>query len=670
MGVGAVIGALVGLGATGALAGAGIFTVFGVGISTLWMVGASLGSLFDRPSLGGTSSNYSLDPVRNSMSQLLPVPVVYGRCRVAGNQVYQQFEDNTRLTVFMHVVLSEGPITSVGYGDVYVNDTPTVDLSEVTKYVYKGDPDQAATPFDPEGLSYPYTAMVSLKISASEKVQGTPTVTTVLTGRDIDYPGKGSAGSFLPMVLTASDGFTHSGALGYSDAAVTIWAMGYEGRYREVLIGDNDNGPIYRDYPCYLSRPTLTLFSLNYTDLSKGVVLLIPMVFEFEEYDGSYDPGFSHVFKVEVYPDDAQAEHHDFTGLSVGGENSMSQNFIRQLDNGMAIHWEKRKTRDESDERTYYSGVLQVKIPMDLLPASGRAKVVFIKESETYAPTPLFSGDGRELSEDRIFCGLLDYTDVALDSPWTGFVSPGGLNSPVWAVYDILTNRRYGAGIPTDFIDGDSFAVAAARCEQDEIQLNLVLDQQKSVLDHLKDMLGVCRGYLLLRDKIRFGMDAPVDSYTRIITADDIIEGSFEYWTTSLDQVPNQVTVEYVDGDEDGEGTWEQVSCTIEDWEDMDSRGIYEKRFSMLGITRASQAKTMANYLFESFRRCRIYCSFLLDLAGSDVEVGDVVAVTFDLPGWTEKFMRVVSVTDEPAGFISVTCLEYDEVVFETADDI
>ena len=111
MGVGALVGALLGLGASAA----GI-TAFGYTLGTMWILGASLGALFDAASfqIDIATPNYSLDPVNNTLSGSVPVPVAYGRNRIAGNFFYQQFYNSDKKIMYLHCALSEGPIVTGG----------------------------------------------------------------------------------------------------------------------------------------------------------------------------------------------------------------------------------------------------------------------------------------------------------------------------------------------------------------------------------------------------------------------------------------------------------------------------------------------------------------------------------------------------------------------------
>lgn len=650
MGVGALIGAFV-FGGAAMIAG-GTLSIFGMSLG-LWqavMMGASLGSLFDTPSFNAQSPNYTLNPVSNTTSQIVPVPVVYGRVRMAGNIFYQQFYDDSKDILYQHIGLSEGPIKSVNTNDVMINDFTTAELSTVTKEVFLGTLDQPASANDPEGCTYPLLAYVALKMEASEKLRGTPTVTVVLNGRDIDYPGKGAVAVYLNAESEASSGTFKNEAMmpedsGYKGGSLTVDGLLHYYWAGWVKVGDQSEWRVY-DYQYH----DMGILAAAYSDVSKDQIICVPFVF------AKVSAG-SHTETVSIFPDSGAATHFDFD-LVTGDSGDTGAEFTKSLENGTRLHWEIRKTYDAGSQGIYYSGVLYFFVPSELLPASGRAKITFALK------TPY-------LNLNRVVAGLLPYSDILTDAPWAGFEDTGAYNSPAWCAYDYMTNARYGAGIPEAFFDKDSFAAVADRCAEEGITLNLAVDAQRPTLDNLKDILAPARAFVVARDKIRLKMDAPVESYGKLITADDILEGSFSYWSSNQDQIPNRVTVEYIDGDgEEDEGTWERTSYSLEDWEDIQARGIFERRVSMLGITNRAQAKAMCNYLYEQAKRCNWYCSFVTTLKNAEVEVGDVIAITFDLPGWVEKWMRVIGVEDDSEGRISITCLEYDPEIYDTSDDL
>ena len=72
----------------------------------------------------------------------------------------------------------------------------------------------------------------------------------------------------------------------------------------------------------------------------------------------------------------------------------------------------------------------------------------------------------------------------------------------------------------------------------------------------------------------------------------------------------------------------------------------------------------MGAFLLDCSNAVTKFCSFGLTLSCADVELGDVIALTHDLPGWEDKWMRVISIDDGENDAITVTCSEYVAEVY------
>ncbi len=244
---------------------------------------------------------------------------------------------------------------------------------------------------------------------------------------------------------------------------------------------------------------------------------------------------------------------------------------------------------------------------------------------------------------------------------WT----PTGLrwtSNPAWIIRDFLTNKRYGFGIPVDLIDDVAFAEAAAYCDGvplgsvgPRFTLNGVIDTKKKGVDHLKEMLSCFRGFIIAREKVALRVEAPVLNYDRKIGFDEIVTGTFSWWESGNDEILNRVIIQWTDP----ENAWEQTTTIFENTADIIKRGIIDKTFSLNWITSADQASRMGAFLLDCSNAVTNFCSFGLTLSCADVEVGDVIALTNDLPGWEDKWMRVISIDDGENDSITVTCSEY-----------
>lgn len=103
--------------------------------------------------------------------------------------------------------------------------------------------------------------------------------------------------------------------------------------------------------------------------------------------------------------------------------------------------------------------------------------------------------------------------------------------TPIWALYDFLTNIRYGCGIPSNMVDGDCDTVGTTFYTEHQYCLeritdyngvydyrflyDRVFDQRMKAYDIIADMLQTCRGFLyydngLLKVKIQKNNETPV----------------------------------------------------------------------------------------------------------------------------------------------------------------
>jgi hypothetical protein len=190
--------------------------------------------------------------------------------------------------------------------------------------------------------------------------------------------------------------------------------------------------------------------------------------------------------------------------------------------------------------------------------------------------------------------------------------------------------------------------------------LNYVVDSQQPLIDHVKDMLSVCRGFFVCRDTIKVYIDQPVVSAYKAITMDNIVKGSFSWWQLADEDKANRIVVAWTDPDD----SYETSNIVVQDEDSITAYGVREKTFQLQGITSAAQAARMAQYLLNQFLLGINQCSFNLGVKDSDVEVNDVIALSHDLPGWDEKLFRVINVSDSENDTAQVICCEYQATVY------
>lgn len=615
MGIGALAGALLGLGAS-AILPAGM-TILGFSTGMLWLVGASIGSLFDAPKLNlGSSPSNSFGPLQNTETQLTPVPVVYGRRRVGGNIFFHRFLNEERTQMDMFVSMSEGPIS--GISSIMASDQDTEDLSSSSFTSHLGTFPQSADALCPsgKGLGYPGTAYVACHLEASSKLKGTPVISAIVEGRTVWTPPGASTSlggdlkaEFFKVVQSADTGRVDGGATG-------TWSRSRGDKFFEADVEDID-------------------FADEALDLEEG----------------------KYYAKFTGYLQPASSGNYQFRLTSTTGVK--------------ALYIDGEQVTEETDVPLVADQVYSIRVEFcvgdNVL--SGTHKSLVGGEDPYYYWYADYYTDGTEM---KLYWTPPGSAEEVIPST----VLHGGLSAysrnPVWQILDFLRNKRYGLGLSDEYFDIDfedpddssSWETAADYCDETvngaaRFQMDIVLDQERSFIDHLQEMLASFRGYLICRDVITIHIEKYETSYQKILDTDNIIEGSFGFFAKPQDEIPNRIEVEWVDpSTEDEGGHWDRVVAIAQNDERILNEGPKIAKFPLLGITRLSQAQDMADYLLGQAENALLYMTFSLGLQDSDIEVGEVVKVDHPMLD-TAKWARVLKIEDAQEDRINVLALEY-----------
>ncbi len=352
---------------------------------------------------------------------------------------------------------------------------------------------------------------------------------------------------------------------------------------------------------------------------------------------------------MQTFYDDSMQKMDMFVGVSEGPVQSIKSVYANDLvlidENGDVVH-----ELVDSSINLHLGAPDQVADSRD---PGGNAY-----PNTAYIALTLKAQDG--LSGNPVISSIVEGRKV-----WT----PAGTvftRNPAWIVYDFLTNTRYGVGIPTEYIDLDSFTAAATYCDhpidgEPRFTLDYIIDTQRPAVDHLQAMLGCFRGYFLARDKIELHVEQAGSVY-KALGPDNFVKGTFSWWQKSGDDSPNRIVIEWIDPN----NHYEQSSAPFEIQEDIIARGVFEKTFSLLGVTRKEQVGRLGKYLLETARRVQNFCSFQVSLQDADIEAGEIISITYpDFTGWSAKPFRVLAVQDEgQTGTVTLTCAEYDAAVY------
>lgn len=144
----------------------------------------------NKPDFGSMSPTYSQGLKQTQTNQDLPIPLLYGTCKLAGNRIWQ---DDESLTIVKRIVaFAEGEISE--FSDIRLNDIPINEISGITVNRYYGTRDQ-----DVDSIvggssqeeraekvgSLRDVAYLAISVPRSQKIDMNYNLTAVLKGRKV-----------------------------------------------------------------------------------------------------------------------------------------------------------------------------------------------------------------------------------------------------------------------------------------------------------------------------------------------------------------------------------------------------------------------------------------------------------------------------------------------------
>lgn len=242
--------------------------------------------------------------------------------------------------------------------------------------------------------------------------------------------------------------------------------------------------------------------------------------------------------------------------------------------------------------------------------------------------------------------------------------------NPALAVRDYLTNSRYGRGVPTAAIDDTTFGAEASYYEQEvstpdgyqaRYALAGVVNVDDAMIGTLTALLTSCRGVLVFSGgKFKLITDRPKDA-TFAFTADNIV-GEWSIRPAGKREKMNRIRARFFNPARDWQPDFAIQESTTFRTQD---NGIILEQDVDLPFTRDLYRAQQIAQIELKQSRVGIVCQFTATIAATEVEVGDVVTITHDTPGWTGKLFRVVGIELRQDDEIAITAREYDAGVYD-----
>ena len=182
-------------------------------------------------------------------------------------------------------------------------------------------------------------------------------------------------------------------------------------------------------------------------------------------------------------------------------------------------------------------------------------------------------------------------------------------DNPAWCFYDLLTNKRYGAGNQISETDVDKWSLYQIGKYCDELvsdgfggveprfSCNLYLQTQEDALKVLADMASIFRGMFYYANGFIFSInDMPEETPVYSFTNSNVINGNFNYESTSLKDRNSAVYVRYVDKN----NFYKPAVEYVENIEAIRKFGFKETELTAFGCTSRGQAQRLGRWLLAS----------------------------------------------------------------------
>lgn len=247
-------------------------------------------------------------------------------------------------------------------------------------------------------------------------------------------------------------------------------------------------------------------------------------------------------------------------------------------------------------------------------------------------------------------------------------------SNPALCVYDYLTNARYGKRLATSLLDTVAFNAAANDCDAlisaytagpniTTFECNAVVDTGQDIKRNVEELLTSCRGFLPYTGglyKLIIDKDTPS---VMTMTADNII-GGWSIQSASKRTRQNRVKAKFVNPGKD----W-QPDYAITDSSTLrtqDAGLLLEAELQFPFETSYYRALYHTEVAMKKSRQ-GLTCSFTASPEALKIEIGDIIAITHETPGWTAKKFRVANLTLRVDGLVALTCSEHEATAYDRA---
>ena len=290
------------------------------------------------------------------------------------------------------------------------------------------------------------------------------------------------------------------------------------------------------------------------------------------------------------------------------------------------------------------------------------ARLKLVPIPSNYYPTKAFGGKKDKRYYDRVsLFNQADESDKEIyEGDWNGQFKMGWTDNPAWILYDLLTNSRYGLGQYVESSDINKWELykVGRFCDavdskgqfegvpdgrgglEPRYSCNIVFKSDEKVFDAIQTLSRIFRGHTFFRSsEVSFSderIKSPIATFSNI----NVKEGIFDYSNLRRDQQFNTVEVSYLDRFENFSPKVE----TVEDEEDIRSRGIFKNRIDGIGVTSRAMARRVGQHLIYKTIKENQRVVFTSGLEALLCQPGDLIIIDDDLKNQKTNFGKILDI--------------------------
>lgn len=263
------------------------------------------------------------------------------------------------------------------------------------------------------------------------------------------------------------------------------------------------------------------------------------------------------------------------------------------------------------------------------------------------------------------------------------------VNKPGDALLDYMINTRYGCAIPIERVDTASLTalntysdatityepVGGGSATQARYRINGPIDTASDCLTNLQHLVDSCDSWLQYSELTGKWKVIINQSYTDYTTINDLflvnsynLIGGIDISPIDLNETYNELEVAYPNKNIKDQTDYQVVQ--LDDYQSgvmSPNEAVNRLNIQLPLVNQAVQAIYLGvRRLLQS--REDLVVTFSTDYSGIQVEAGDVIKITHEVYGWTDKLFRVNNVAEEkyPDGNLGarIQAFEYNDTIY------